>query len=47
MKSTMRSMRGFRSFECDTRLFATLDALQLIERDFVQVPAIGRLRWRT
>ena len=33
-------MRGLKSFECATRLFPTLDALQLLERDFVRVPPI-------
>jgi hypothetical protein len=34
-------MRGLKSFECATRLFPTLDAPQLLERDFVRVPPIG------
>ena len=39
--SRIRTMRGLKSFECAARLFPTLDALQLIERDFVRVPPIG------
>ena len=34
-------MRGLKSFACATRLFPVLDALQLVERDFVRVPPIG------
>src|SRR5206468_237503 len=41
VKARIRSMRGLKSFECATRLFPTLDALQLLERDFVRVPPIG------
>ena len=41
VKSRIRSMRGLKSLECATRLFPTLDALQLLERDFVRVPPIG------
>jgi transposase-like protein len=41
VKSRIRPMRGLKSFDCATRLFPTLDALQLIERDFVRVPPIG------
>jgi hypothetical protein len=37
-------MRGLKSFECAARLFPTLDALQLLERDFVEVPPIGMPR---
>ncbi|MDP9227111.1 MAG: hypothetical protein M3P18_25345 [Actinomycetota bacterium] len=40
-KSRIRPMRGLKSFACATRLFRTLDALQLVERDFVRVPPIG------
>jgi hypothetical protein len=31
-------MRGLNSFTCATRLFPALDALQLVERDFVRAP---------
>ncbi len=41
VKSRIRPMRGLKSFACATRLFPTLDALQLVERDFVRVPPIG------
>ena len=41
MKSRLRPMRGLKSFECATRLFPDLDALQLVERDFVRVPPVG------
>ena len=41
VKSRVRPMRGLKSFECATRLFPSLDALQLVERDFVRVPPIG------
>ena len=41
VKSRLRPMRGLKSFDCATRLFPTLDAMQLIERDFVRVPPIG------
>jgi transposase-like protein len=41
LKSRIRSMRGLKSYECAARLFPSLDALQLIERDFVRVPLIG------
>ena len=41
VKSRIRPMRGLKSFTCATRLFPALDALQLVERDFVRVPAIG------
>jgi hypothetical protein len=34
-------MRGLKSFKAATRLFPALDALQLVERDFVRVPPIG------
>jgi hypothetical protein len=34
-------MRGLKSFKCATRLFPSLDALQLVERDFARVPPIG------
>jgi len=41
VKSRIRSMRGLKSFECAARLCPTLDALQLVEHDFVPVPPIG------
>jgi transposase-like protein len=41
VKSRIRPMRGLKSFSCATRLFPALDALQLVERDFVRVPTIG------
>jgi putative transposase len=41
VKSRIRPMRGLKSFESAGRLFPTLDALQLIERDFLRVPPIG------
>ena len=41
VKSRIRPMRGVKSFACATRLFPVLDALQLVERDFVRVPPIG------
>jgi hypothetical protein len=41
VKSRIRPVRGLKSFVCATRLFPTLDALQLVERDFVRVPPIG------
>ena len=41
MKSRVRPMRGLKSFEYATRLFPALDAMQLVERDFVRVPSIG------
>jgi transposase-like protein len=41
VKSRLRPMRGLKSFACATRLFPALDALQLVERDFVRVPAVG------
>ena len=41
VKSRIRPMRGLKSFACATRLFPVLDALQLVERDFVRVPPIG------
>jgi IS6 family transposase len=41
VKSRIRPMRGLKSFDCATRLFPTLDALQLVERDFLRVPPIG------
>lgn len=44
VKSRIRPMRGLKSFDCASRLFPTLDALQLVERDFVQVPPIGAPR---
>src|SRR5207302_10852361 len=41
VKSRVRPMRGLKSFACAIRLFPALDALQLVERDFVRVPPIG------
>ena len=41
VKSRVRPMRGLKSFKSATRLFPSLDALQLVERDFVRVPPIG------
>jgi transposase-like protein len=41
LKARIRPMRGLKSFASATRLFPTLDALQLLERDFVRVPPIG------
>ena len=41
VKSRLRPMRGLKSFACATRLFPALDALQLVERDFVRVASIG------
>jgi hypothetical protein len=41
VKARIRSMRGLKSFECATRLFPTLDALQLLEHNFVRMPPIG------
>jgi transposase-like protein len=40
VKSRIRPMRGLKSFPCATRLFPVLDALQLVERDFVSVPPV-------
>ena len=44
VKSRIRPMRGLKSFDCAARLFPALDALQLVERDFVRVPPIGASR---
>jgi len=41
VKSRIRPMRGLKSFACATRLFPALDALQLVERDFIRAPPIG------
>jgi DDE domain len=41
LKTRIRPMRGLKSFACATRLFPALNALQLVERDFVRVPPIG------
>jgi transposase-like protein len=41
VKARLRPMRGLNSFACATRLFPALDALQLVERDFVRVPPVG------
>jgi hypothetical protein len=34
-------MRGLKTFACAARQFPALDALQLVERDFVRVPRVG------
>ena len=34
-------MRGLKNFVCASRLFSALDALQLVERDFVHVPPVA------
>jgi transposase-like protein len=41
LKTRIRPMRGLKSFACATRLFQALNALQLVERDFVRVPPVG------
>jgi hypothetical protein len=41
VKSRIRPMRGLKSFARATRLFPALDALQLVERDFVRLPSVG------
>ena len=41
VKSRIHPMRGLKSFACGMRLFPALDAVQLVERDFVRVPPIG------
>jgi IS6 family transposase len=41
VKSRIRPMRGLKSVACATRLFRALDAVQLVERDFVHVPPVG------
>ena len=41
VKARIRPMRGLKSFHCATRLFPALDAVQLVERDFVRVPPVG------
>jgi transposase-like protein len=40
VKSRIRPMRGPKSFSCAMRLLPALDALQLVERDFVCVPPV-------
>jgi transposase-like protein len=40
VKSRIHPMRGLKSFACAARPFPALDALQLVERDFVRVPLI-------
>jgi hypothetical protein len=40
VKARIRPMRGLKSFACATRLFPALDALQLVERDFVHVSSV-------
>src|SRR5437773_12322002 len=47
VKSLVRPMRGLKSFACAARLFPALDALQLVERDFVRLPPIGAVYRRT
>jgi putative transposase len=44
VKSRIRPMRGLKSPACAARLFPTLDALQLVERDFVRVAPVGAPR---
>jgi transposase, IS6 family len=46
VKSRVRPMRGLKSFKCATHLFPALDALQLVERDFVRVPLRDDLSYR-
>jgi putative transposase len=41
VKSRLRPMRGLKTFACAARQFPALDALQLVERDFVRVPRVG------
>src|SRR5919204_2677462 len=41
VKSRIRPIRGLKSFACALRRFPALDALQLVERDFVHVPLVG------
>jgi transposase-like protein len=41
IKSRIRPMRGLKSVACASRMFPVLDALQLVERDFVRVPPVG------
>src|SRR5436305_6350482 len=41
VKSRIRPMRGLKSFDCATRLFPALDALQLVEPDFLRVAPLG------
>src|SRR5918911_36258 len=41
VKPRIRPMRGLKSLACATRLFPALDALQLVERDFVRLPRVG------
>src|SRR5438067_11982871 len=43
VKSRVRPMRGLKRFDCAKRLFPSLDAMQLVQRDFVRVPPIGAL----
>ena len=40
-EDTHPSHARLKSFKCATRLLSALDALQLVERDFVRVPPIG------
>ena len=42
VKSRLRPMRGLKSFCCATRVFPSLDAMQLIERGFVAAAGSGR-----
>jgi transposase, IS6 family len=41
VKSRLRPVRGLKSFACATRLSPALDAIQLVERDFVRVAPMG------
>jgi len=41
VRSRIRPMRGLTSVACARRLFQSLAAVQLVERDFVRVPPIG------
>ena len=41
VKLRIRPMRGLKSFACATRLFHVLDAVRLVEHDFVRVPPVG------
>jgi len=40
LKARLRPMCGLKSSVCPTRLRAALDALQLVKRDFLQLPPI-------
>ena len=41
VQARIRPMRGLKNFVCASRLFSALDALQLVERDFVHVPPVA------